>query len=338
MITGTFKTTASTFLDYHADLLPIELRLNQSVHRAAARLATLPSSHPLHQAICRCSTSYPRFHRSPLHELFHSFPDLCLLSPLSDSPPLPPDQSSLEIVTAASKEEAREHTTAALQGWDTVPDRALVTALSTQPSHPLVRLFLRRFASIKRHARTSLHLRILWAPGSATDTLEHARCQARDDAALAAAGHESLVTPALSGSTLTALHTLGDQRPVLLKRYDEQVHAQWTALWEQLPQGRRFQRAIDPAPPGRIAAKVYRGLSRRQCSILSQLRSGHAGLNRFLARIGAVDSPLCATCRVPESISHYHLTCRRFIAARHTLRQAVKGPLLLRSTLGDTKV
>ena len=85
------------------------------------------------------------------------------------------------------------------------------------------------------------------------------------------------------------------------------------------------------------AAIRTHGKCRRQCSILTQLRSGHVGLNRFLARIGAVDSPLCAVCRVPESVSHYLLTCRRYLAPRHTLRLAVSGPLSLRSTLGNPK-
>ncbi|RDX44758.1 hypothetical protein OH76DRAFT_1328629, partial [Lentinus brumalis] len=67
------------------------------------------------------------------------------------------------------------------------------------------------------------------------------------------------------------------------------------------------------------------------------LRSGHVGLNRFLSRIRAVDSPLCSVCHVPETVPHYLLTCRRFIQARHALRQAVEGPLSLRSTIGNPK-
>ena len=404
MITGAFKTTATVFLDFHSDLLPTELRLNRSIHRAAARLATLPVSHPLYPAIRRCSSSYPRFHRSPLHELFHSFPDLRLLRPVCDSPS-PPSDRSLEVVVGTSKQQASAQMAAALASRDTVvfvhgctsgnnmgaaavaarrdggrvsvraslglagnrqvhdgalaaltlglgaimgcprvtracllvPDRAAATALSTQPDHPLTRLFLTRLHSITRRARSSLRVRVIWAPDGHGGALEHARCQARDDAALAAEGYESPVSTILPAATLAALHSLGVQRAVLLRRYEEFVQAQWKTQWEASPQGRRYQRAIDPAPPGGNAAKAYRGLSRRQCSILTQLRSGHVGLNCFLARIGAVDSPLCAVCRVPESVSHYLLTCRRYLAPRHTLRSAVSGPLSLRSTLGNPK-
>ncbi|KAI0665330.1 hypothetical protein C8Q78DRAFT_946757, partial [Trametes maxima] len=57
----------------HAGLPPVELRLNQAAHRATVRLASLPEVHPLFKPIRRCSSRYPRLHRSPLHELFHAF-------------------------------------------------------------------------------------------------------------------------------------------------------------------------------------------------------------------------------------------------------------------------
>ena len=94
-------------------------------------------------------------------------------------------------------------------------------------------------------------------------------------------------------------------------------------------------RAIDNRPPGSGIRKLYRGLTRQQCSVLSQLRSGHVGLNAFLARIRAVDSDLCPVCLLPETVAHYMLTCQRYFAACHTLGQAVSGPLSLRSTIGD---
>ncbi|KAJ7153127.1 hypothetical protein C8R43DRAFT_821296, partial [Mycena crocata] len=53
------------------------------------------------------------------------------------------------------------------------------------------------------------------------------------------------------------------------------------------------------------------GLSRTQCSILTQLCTGHVGLNAYLARFGAVDSNLRSTCREPETVNHYIFTCQR---------------------------
>ncbi|KAI0656526.1 hypothetical protein C8Q70DRAFT_921051, partial [Cubamyces menziesii] len=55
----------------------------------------------------------------------------------------------------------------------------------------------------------------------------------------------------------------------------------------------------------------------------------------YLARIRAIDSPLCTTCGIPETVAHFLFTCKRYSAPRHTLRQAIQGPLTFRSTLGS---
>ncbi|THH18945.1 hypothetical protein EUX98_g8873 [Antrodiella citrinella] len=86
LITGAFKTTASDFLDFHANIPPIRLRLNQSLFNSTARLASLPPSHLLAPAIQRCQHRYPRLHRSPLHELFNAFPKIRNLETIDCTP------------------------------------------------------------------------------------------------------------------------------------------------------------------------------------------------------------------------------------------------------------
>ena len=208
------------------------------------------------------------------------------------------------------------------------------TAPTSRPDHPLVRLFLARLSTIVRSSRSSLRVRIVWAPLRGVGEHEHLWCQARDDAAEAAGGSESSDLPR---AVLTALHDLRTDRKVLLKRYDEQLHGEWKAAWESSRQGRDIGRVVDDTPPGPAVLKFYRGLSRRQCSILSQLRSGHVGLNAFLARIRAIDSPLCLTCAIPETVSHFLFTCRRFTTARHSFRLATEGPMTLKNTIGNVK-
>ncbi|KAI5827781.1 hypothetical protein K523DRAFT_245996, partial [Schizophyllum commune Tattone D] len=66
---------------------------------------------------------------------------------------------------------------------------------------------------------------------------------------------------------------------------------------------------------------------------ITQLRSGHIGLNAFLARIKAITSPMCPLCGVPETVDHYLLSCRRFVQQRHDLRRAVRGKYLTRKSL-----
>ncbi|KAJ7156482.1 hypothetical protein C8R43DRAFT_818576, partial [Mycena crocata] len=74
---------------------------------------------------------------------------------------------------------------------------------------------------------------------------------------------------------------------------------------------------------------------------LTQLRTGHVGLNAYLARFGAVDSALCSTCREPETVNHYLLTCRRFSRERDALRRALfadeRQPLNKKTLLGTPK-
>ncbi|KAJ7704951.1 hypothetical protein B0H17DRAFT_864088, partial [Mycena rosella] len=74
---------------------------------------------------------------------------------------------------------------------------------------------------------------------------------------------------------------------------------------------------------------------------ITQMRTGHVGLNAYLARFGAVDSSLCLACREPETVTHFLLTCRRFTGQRDVLRRALyadnRQPLNKRSLLGKCK-
>ncbi|KAJ7242391.1 hypothetical protein B0H12DRAFT_1023719 [Mycena haematopus] len=62
-------------------------------------------------------------------------------------------------------------------------------------------------------------------------------------------------------------------------------------------------------------------------------------LNKY--RFGAVDSDLCQTCREPETVNHFLLTCRRFAQQRDTLRRPLfadgRQPLNKKSLLGTHK-
>ncbi|KAJ7717254.1 hypothetical protein DFH07DRAFT_722224, partial [Mycena maculata] len=55
--------------------------------------------------------------------------------------------------------------------------------------------------------------------------------------------------------------------------------------------------------------KLYDGLSHPQCSVLTQLRTSHIGLNSFLYHFHLGPSPECAHCWVPETVSHFLLAC-----------------------------
>ena len=45
---------------------------------------------------------------------------------------------------------------------------------------------------------------------------------------------------------------------------------------------------------------------------LARLRISHVELNDYLHRFGQAESPLCQTCRSPETVDHYLIHCRRY--------------------------
>ncbi|KAF9025480.1 hypothetical protein BDZ89DRAFT_953780, partial [Hymenopellis radicata] len=57
---------------------------------------------------------------------------------------------------------------------------------------------------------------------------------------------------------------------------------------------------------------------------LTQLRTTHIGLNAHLYRIRTTDSPLCRHCGVPETVTHFIMSCRRYAAERSALRTSIK--------------
>ncbi|KAK6971422.1 hypothetical protein R3P38DRAFT_2587186, partial [Favolaschia claudopus] len=81
---------------------------------------------------------------------------------------------------------------------------------------------------------------------------------------------------------------------------------------------------IDKSPPSRKVLKLYKDRSRAETSLITQLCTGHVGLNSPLYRIKVVDSPLCTKCGVPESADHYMFLCRRYVVERRDLRSSLK--------------
>ncbi|KAJ6616615.1 hypothetical protein B0H10DRAFT_1799126, partial [Mycena sp. CBHHK59/15] len=51
------------------------------------------------------------------------------------------------------------------------------------------------------------------------------------------------------------------------------------------------------------------GLSRPQCSVLTQLRTTHLALNTYLYHFHLAPSPDCVLCLAPETVPHFLLSC-----------------------------
>ncbi|RDB28923.1 putative RNA-directed DNA polymerase from transposon X-element [Hypsizygus marmoreus] len=73
MITGAMNSTPGDVLDVLANLLPFHLLVDQHRQRAALRLATRPEGHPLHLPVRNAARHLVQRHRTPLHELMHTY-------------------------------------------------------------------------------------------------------------------------------------------------------------------------------------------------------------------------------------------------------------------------
>ncbi|CCA77113.1 hypothetical protein PIIN_11096 [Serendipita indica DSM 11827] len=89
-ITGAIRTTAGDTLDAHLNMLPIEETLRLTCQKAAARLASLPATHPLSKFVKRASRGLLQRHNAPLHRIFHSIDskvdNLKTITPASRNP------------------------------------------------------------------------------------------------------------------------------------------------------------------------------------------------------------------------------------------------------------
>ncbi|KAJ6610965.1 hypothetical protein B0H10DRAFT_1652619, partial [Mycena sp. CBHHK59/15] len=64
---------------------------------------------------------------------------------------------------------------------------------------------------------------------------------------------------------------------------------------------------FDSPRPSNCVLCMYDDLSRPQCSMLTQLRTTHIGLNAYLYRFHLAPSPNCTLCLVPETVPHFLL-------------------------------
>ena len=70
------------------------------------------------------------------------------------------------------------------------------------------------------------------------------------------------------------------------------------------------RRPIDPSILSSKFQSLIQGLPHHHASLLMQLRSGHAPLNKHLHRIGSVESPTCRACEeAQETVLHLLLLC-----------------------------
>jgi len=73
MICGGMQKSPRDAAIAHANLLPFHLLVDKVRYGAAIRLATLPTTHPLHKPVKNAAAHLVKSHRTPLHDLMHRY-------------------------------------------------------------------------------------------------------------------------------------------------------------------------------------------------------------------------------------------------------------------------
>jgi hypothetical protein len=90
-----------------------------------------------------------------------------------------------------------------------------------------------------------------------------------------------------------------------------------------LPEGvGGYSKRLDKALPDKHTHTLYDALKRRESDILVQLRTGMARVNRYLYRIGAVETDTCDCGQEEESVDHFLFRYSRWDEQREHMRNA----------------
>src|SRR6266481_4376798 len=124
---------------------------------------------------------------------------------------------------------------------------------------------------------------------------------------------EPLLPPLLQEGPLPTSITAAGQT------FRGELSARWRAIWGQSP---HFVHAskVDPKLPAKSFLSLVNGISRAQASIIFQLRSRHALLQKYLHRISKAELPTCPLCELnEETVHHYLFDCPAHSHARFSL-------------------
>lgn len=103
----------------------------------------------------------------------------------------------------------------------------------------------------------------------------------------------------------------------------EEMKREWTAEWRRSPRWNRY-RHIDSSMPSARYVKHTSKLKRPLSSLITQIRTGHIGLNGYLHRFARADSPDCPYCPgEEETVQHFLLRCPEYWNERMQMRREI---------------
>jgi len=112
--------------------------------------------------------------------------------------------------------------------------------------------------------------------------------------------------------------------PALKQHHNAMLKKLWKDEWSISTHFPHLS-TIDPMLPSRAFMKLTGSLCKRQAGLYTQLRMGHAPLNKHLFHFKCSDSPNCLQCSdsMPELVHHFLFVCPRYNRERFILEQDV---------------
>jgi len=116
------------------------------------------------------------------------------------------------------------------------------------------------------------------------------------------------------------------------------LHKEASEMFAKSPRYQRMH-SIDPSMPSNQYCRLTAELSRSKLALLTQLRTGHAPLNKHLNCISRSESALCPKChQEDETVKYFLLTCPRYNRLRSThLHTLGRGARSLKYLLTSSK-
>jgi ribonuclease HI len=169
------------------------------------------------------------------------------------------------------------------------------------PGQYLMDEFRKSFDAVMK-ANGNFECQIHWTPGHKGIKRNEAVDERAKEAAQGTSTRTSRLPKALQGS-------LPLSKSAVKQAYAERIKMRAARFWRRCP---RYQRTvkIDKSLPSKKFLSLVQQLPRTKASLLLQLRTGHAPLNKHLHRIHRADSPLCPACQLEEeTVHHFIITC-----------------------------
>lgn len=99
-------------------------------------------------------------------------------------------------------------------------------------------------------------------------------------------------------------------------------------VFELSPRHSMIKKIHNSAPSNKFQKLIFE-LPHHHASLLMQLRTGHAPLNKHLTKIKVADSPMCPACEQrEETVHHYILMCEEYRTQRDALRARTTARML----------